>query len=164
MRHPFSYALSALLFFVLALPFIPKPIDDHIIYLPLIESNGEATAEPTATVTPTPTATPIAGGNLQCRQEGNVEICAWISEAEPSQQSILTVYGRYLVDGSGIGSKHMLSAWHFKTGISGCDSGFTGSSGVAHCSRGIGSAEVGYQVNIDVTIEGHTITTSFTPR
>ena len=60
-------------------------------------------------------------------------------------------------------SKHMLSEWHFQDRTSECDSGFTSYDGVAHCARGIGDADPGFEVEIDVTIGGITVATSFTP-
>lgn len=42
--------------------------------------------------------------------------------------------------------------------------GVSDSSGQAACSRGIGAASAGYQVNITVRMDGHEATTWFTPQ
>lgn len=75
----------------------------------------------------------------------------------------MTVYGRLLDDGVGVPIQHMLSSWHFSDRVSECDSGFTSTDGVAFCSRGIGNADIDFEVEIDVTLGGYTVTTSFTP-
>jgi hypothetical protein len=52
--------------------------------------------------------------------------------------------------------------WHYKSTTQTC-SGVTDSNGMAQCNRSIGQATIGYQVNLDVSIAGQTITTWFTP-
>jgi hypothetical protein len=81
----------------------------------------------------------------------------------------VTVYGQLLDSGVGQDGLPMHTVWHFKTTTETCDSE-TGSdgAGLARCSLGIGDAEVGYTVTVDVTItyhgQMHTASTSFTPQ
>jgi hypothetical protein len=105
---------------------------------------------------------PMPGANQVCKDFGNVQICASVSKATPSQYSSVTVYGRYLVNGGGDAGHTMDTTWHYKTTTSHC-SGTTNTNGIAHCSRSIGRATKGYRVNVDVKIAGHKITTWFTP-
>ena len=91
-----------------------------------------------------------------------MQLCAWVFNRTPPRFSTVTVYGRLLVGGSGQAGQVMETTWHYLTTTSHCD-GLTGSDGVAHCSRSIGGATAGYQVNIDVEIEGQTVTTWFVP-
>jgi hypothetical protein len=100
---------------------------------------------------------------VRCQSSGATEICAWVSKGHPSQNSTVTVYGRLLVNGVGQSGLTMATTWHYKTTTSTC-SGITGPSGVAQCSRDIGRATIGYQVNIDVVIGGYQVTTWFTPQ
>lgn len=141
-------------------------------YLPLVQRQSTPTisptptASPTPTRTPTPTATPTIeppiGNNVRCRLDLDTQICAWVSAGNPPQNSTVTVYGRLLVNSIGQANQPMATTWHYKTTTADC-SGTTGANGIAQCSRDIGRATIGYQVNIDVTINNHTITTWFTP-
>jgi hypothetical protein len=45
-----------------------------------------------------------------------------------------------------------------------CDTGVTGANGIASCTRSIGGATAGFQVNVDVQISGHQVTTWFVPQ
>jgi competence protein ComEC len=136
---------------------------------PTVSATPTRTVMPTHTATPTPTATPtrsptpIPGDNVRCQSSGAAEICAWVSNGHPSRYSTVTVFGRLLVDGVGQSGLTMETTWHYKTTISYC-SGTTGPNGVAQCSRSIGGATSGYQVNIDVVISGYPVTTWFTPQ
>jgi len=121
------------------------------------------TATSTPTATPTPGPGPMPGVNVQCSQVGNVEICASVANAFPAQRTTQTVYGRLLINGAGQAGQVMNTTWHYKTTDPTCQ-GVTGSNGVAQCSRDIGRATVGYQVNIDVNINGYQVVTWFTPQ
>ena len=57
----------------------------------------------------------------------------------------------------------MSATWHYKTTTSSCD-GTTNLGGLASCSQSIGQATIGYQVNVDVSINGYVATTWFTPQ
>jgi hypothetical protein len=57
----------------------------------------------------------------------------------------------------------MDTTWHYKSTTSNC-SGTTGPDGVAQCSRTIGQASRGYQVNIDVSIGDYLAITWFVPQ
>ena len=113
-------------------------------------------------VTPTTTPPPPIGSNVQCNTIDSAQICAWVSNGAPIQNSTVTVYGRLYINNVAQASQNMTTTWHYKSTNSAC-SGTTDSSGVATCSRSIGLASKGYQVNIDVTIGGYTATTWFTP-
>jgi hypothetical protein len=67
-RLPFSSLLSAALFFVRVLPIIPRPMDEQVLFLSLIESAGEATPEPAITTTP------HADGNTHSDEYGDSNI------------------------------------------------------------------------------------------
>jgi hypothetical protein len=128
-------------------------------YLPLIILDN-STPPPTP---PPPPPTPMPGENIHCNKTGNVEICASVSKANPPKYSYVTVYGRLLINNVPQTGKTMFSTWHYKTTQSYCDDGVTGADGIAHCERYISNASAGYQVAIDVTIDGHTVRTWFTP-
>ena len=151
----------------------------RMVFLPLVARVEPPTPTPTPTATPgptetprpttTPTATPgytpppIAGANLVCNRSGAAEICAWVSQANPSQNATEVVYGRLIVNGAPQAGRPMSTTWHYKTTTSSC-SGTTWSDGVASCSRSIGRASLGYRVNVDVVIDGYSATTWFVPQ
>jgi beta-lactamase superfamily II metal-dependent hydrolase len=134
--------------------------DSNITYLPLFIHNGGSKPNPEPTQVP---PGPMPGENVQCNVVGNAEICASVSESNPTQYSDVTVYGRLTINGVGQQGKAMNSTWHYKTTTSYCDSGITGADGLASCERFISRATVGFTVNIDVSIEGYGVTTSITP-
>jgi hypothetical protein len=104
----------------------------------------------------------MPGVNVVCNQIANAQICASVSNGTPAQNSNVTVYGRLLIDGVGQPGQVMNTTWHYKTTTFTC-SGTTGANGLAQCTRSIGRASLGFQVNIDVQIGGYTATTWFTP-
>jgi len=108
-------------------------------------------------------ATPISGVNVVCQQATNIEVCAWVSNSTPAQNSEVTVYGRLLLGGSGQPGQTMLATWRYKTTSPTC-SGITDGNGRASCTRHIGRATVGYRVDIEVIIAGHTAVTWFMPQ
>lgn len=120
------------------------------------------TRTPTPTVTPTKTSAPLPGENLRCNTVGNAQICATISEMTPDKYSWLTVRGRLLVNGIPQPNIQMFTTWHFKTTTSNCNDGVTNIDGIAYCQYYIANAASGFQVNIDVTIGGYSVTTWFT--
>ena len=126
------------------------------VYLPLVLNNVDYTLEP-------PLPDEIPGENIHCLTEGQVELCASVSNANPPRYSSVTVYGRLVINGEPQAGKPMYTTWHYKTTTSYCDSGITGSGGLASCERSIGGASAGYQVDIAVVIEGYSVVTSFTP-
>ena len=123
------------------------------IYLPLVYY-GSATIPPQE---------PLPGQNMQCSTSGQVEICASVSDANPPRYSKVTVNGRLKMNGEPQSGKSMVTTWHYKSTTSYCNDGITGLNGLASCQRDIGGATAGYQVNIVVSIEGYSVTTSFTP-
>jgi len=147
------------MYYVTYLPLIMKPENT-----PTYTATAEATPTPmpTATATPTPIPAPLPGENLRCNTVGNAQICATISDATPDKYSWLTVRGRLLVGGVPQVNKRMYTTWHFKTTTSYCNDGETNSDGIASCTYYISGASSGYQVNIDVTIDGYSVRTWFT--
>jgi beta-lactamase superfamily II metal-dependent hydrolase len=123
------------------------------IYLPLVYYES-------ATIPP---LEPLPGQNMQCNTSGQVEICASVSDANPPRYSNVTVNGRLKLNGEPGSGKSMFTTWHYKSTTSYCNDGITGLDGLASCQRDIGGATAGYQVNIEVSIEGYSVTTSFTP-
>lgn len=151
---------------------------DYHTWLPLVVGQPDAPA-PTPTATPQPSPSPTAtlppqpspsptpvpppdGDNVVCQSFGSDQLCGWVSNGTPSQYSTVTVYGRLLTGGVGQADQLMETAWHYRTTTSYCE-GTTGSDGIAQCSRSIGGASVGFQVDVDVEIGGHLVTTWFTP-
>lgn len=150
----------------LRLPFVVRQ-DPPPTPTPTATPTATATSLPSATPAPTSTATlapptppPPSGENVVCNQTGAAEICAWVSKADLAQNSTETVYGRLVINGIAQAGRTMSTTWHYKTTTSSC-SGTTWSDGVASCSRNIGRATLGYQVNVDVVIDGYTATTWF---
>lgn len=133
-----------------------QPVETQV-YLPLIFNHAGNNLEPTL-------PDDMPGENIQCHTEGQVELCASVSNANPPQNSSVTVYGRLVIEGAPQAGKPMLTSWYYKTTTSYCDSGITGLGGLASCSRYIGGASTNYQVDIDVMIEGFSVRTWFTPR
>ena len=152
--------------FLLYLPVVLKPVP-----VPTQTSTPTATYTatpmPTATAiptaTPTPTLTPISGQNMQCQQFGNEQLCGWVSNGSPEQNSTVVVYGRYLINGAGQGGLGMMTYWHYKSTTPSC-SGSTQTTGVASCARDIGRATHGYTVQVDIEINGRAVQTWFTPQ
>ncbi len=108
---------------------------------------------------PRPAPTPVP--------QGRVQTAAAVSNPNPSQNTDVTVYGRFTVDGRPVNGVQMDTVWHYRTTTPGC-SGRTGPDGEASCTRYISGATRGYRVIIDVifTYNGqrYTTQTSFTPR
>ena len=128
---------------------------DYVTFLPLVMNN------PSSGVTPEPP--PMPGVNQVCSQIGNAQMCGSVSSVTPAQYTDVTVYGRLLVNGEGQAGQTMTAAWHYKSTTSTCN-GITDGDGLAECIRSIGRASQGYQVNVDVEIDGYTVTTWFTPQ
>jgi hypothetical protein len=148
--------------------YIVNPQFQNLIYLPLIMNLFPPTSTPIPSSTPvlstnTPTMVPTpTGSNVVCNTYNSTQICAWVSIANPSKNSTETVYGRLLINNIGQANQTMTTTWHYKSTSSTC-SGITDTEGNASCSRSIGGATSGYQVNIDVSIGGYTATTWFIP-
>jgi beta-lactamase superfamily II metal-dependent hydrolase len=106
---------------------------------------------------------PMPGYNMRCVQSGSAQMCASVSAPTPAQYASVTVYGQLLVNGVGQAAQPMNTTWKFKSTTSTCN-GVTDSDGAASCSRQIGAATVGYDVNISASIGGYTATTYFTPQ
>jgi hypothetical protein len=111
----------------------------------------------------TPIAEPMPGENLQCHASDNFQICASVSNASPEQYSRVTVYGRLWIDGELQTGQTMDSVWHYKSTSSACTDAFINDEGIAACEKYISRASIGYTVEINVTIDDHLVTTSFTP-
>jgi beta-lactamase superfamily II metal-dependent hydrolase len=107
---------------------------------------------------------PMPGYNVQCTQSGGAQMCAAVSASTPAQNSSVTVYGRLRINDVDQAGLPMSSTWKYKSTTSTCNSGVTDAGGVAACTRQIGSATLGYTVNISVSIGGYTASTSFTPQ
>ena len=63
----------------------------------------------------------------------------------------------------GQANQPMTATWHYRTTTPSCG-GTMDPGGVGSCSRYISSATIGYQVNIDLSINGYEVTTWFTPQ
>ncbi len=118
---------------------------------------------PTATSAP-PTPTP---GTLPTEISGPVvEVTAWVDNPTPTQNSTVTVFGKFTIGNAGIAGVPMDATWRYKSTDSYCD-GVTDAQGIAICNREIAKATKGYTVRIDVVFvyEGKTYRaqTSFTP-
>ncbi len=109
------------------------------------------------------------GDNINCEAfgENEIEICAAVSNSSPEPFSDVYVYARLLTNSGHpfpTNSKKIASSyWHFKEGTEICDMGFIDAGGFSFCKLNIGNSTIDYTVNIDVTIYGYTVTTSFTP-
>ncbi len=126
-----------------------------VVYLPFIG------LPMSPTLTPMPTMPP--GANVSCNTNLAPQLCAWVIDPNPAKNSTVTVYGQFIMNGITQPGQVMSATWHFKSTTSTC-SGTTDTTGIASCSRAIGSATTGYQVNVDVSIGGYTATTWFTPK
>ncbi len=115
----------------------------------------------TATPVPVP-AVPQSGFNAKCSQSGAAQICASVSNASPQQNTIVTIYGRLLINGVGQTGLPMNTTWEYKGASSTCF-GTTDSTGSASCGRDISRATKGYTVSVTVSIGDYSVTTSFTP-
>jgi len=104
-----------------------------------------------------------AGVNASCRQYGSTVACASVSHGSPAQSTTVTVFGQLVKDGAPVAGQPMRTAWHYKSTTSYCE-GSTDANGLASCSRDIGGASKGFEVEIDVSIGGYTSTTSFTTK
>ncbi len=95
------------------------------------------------------------------------KVTAWVSNQSPAQNSDVTVYGKFTIDGVGVAGVPMTTRWRYKSETADC-SGTTGNDGVAACTRQIGRATKGYTVQIEIrfTYEGkaYSAVTEFTPR
>lgn len=105
----------------------------------------------------------MPGQNVACKIIGKAQICASVSNKLPAQYTNVTVYGQLKVNGILQKGKKMTTVWNYKTTTSSC-TGLTTATGLANCTRGISRATKGYNVPVNVTINGYTVTTSFTPR
>jgi hypothetical protein len=129
------------------------------------------TATPTHTPTPTPTPrpnpTPPNGTNLMCRLYGPAQICAWVSDGHPEQNSNVTVLGRLYVAGFPAVGAPMHTVWYYRTTTNTQDC-LTDAEGIGRCTRNIGRATPNYIVWVDVLIRYQDVEygtrTFFTPR
>lgn len=102
--------------------------------------------------------------NLVCETFGEAQLCAWVSEGEPTQGSTVGVYGRLVVGGVPQAGVAMGSEWRYRTTTVRCDGAVADGEGVAVCERGIGQAGVGFLVGVTVEMGGYEVVTGFTPR
>ena len=133
------------------------PGTPHQVRLPLV-ALAYPTVPPTPTTAPRPTTTavptqpPFAGVNVECRPyAGNVEMCAWVTNATPPQYSNVSVYGRLTVAGQAVMGAAMHTVWHFKT-VTREEDCVTGGDGIGRCAHYISRATAGYRVWVDVSI------------
>jgi len=78
-----------------------------------------------------------------------VTVTAWVDKPAPPQDSVVTVFGEFIIDGKPRRGVRMDTTWHFKR-YETCCSGITDGRGIAGCSRRIGWPTKGYKVLIDV--------------
>lgn len=106
---------------------------------------------------------PEIGQNVVCKTVGAAKVCASVSSQYPARYTNVTVYGTLKINGIAQVGKGMKAVWRYKTTTPTC-SGITNANGVARCTRYIAGATSGYKVLITITINGYTVTTSFTPQ
>jgi hypothetical protein len=165
-RSRFVFPILLLIIMGLSAFLYPALADDvdSFIYLPLISKSLPPTPTPTPTPLPSPTpAPPPSGHNVVCQQFDADELCAWVSNGSPARYSNVTVYGRFYQNGVPVSGLGMSTTWYYRTTTVGC-TGMTNAAGIASCTRSIGQASLGYQVNIVVVIGGRQVTTWFTPQ
>lgn len=144
----------------------PTPTDTPTA-TPSPTATATATRTPTSTLTPTPTPlppTPSGAANLHCTISGPAQLCAWISDPTPAQYSNVTAYARLYLNGLPVPGQLITTTWHYKT-TTPTETCSTAANGVASCTRDIGRATIGYQVDIDVDAPGgRHAATWFTPQ
>ena len=116
---------------------------------PTATATNTATAKPT----PIPLATPPwpDGINVECRQYGAVQACAWVSNNSPSRYSNVAVYARLVVGAEVISGASVLTTWHYRSSTPTQDC-TTEADGIGHCMRNIGGATQGTAVTVDVNV------------
>ena len=124
---------------------------------PTATATNTATSKPTPTPTRRqPTLTPVAtppwpdGINVECRQYGAVQACAWVSNNSPSRYSNVTVYARLIVGAEVISGAAVKTTWHYRSSKPTQDC-TTEADGIGHCMRNIGGATGGTTVTVDVS-------------
>lgn len=125
---------------------------------PTPTATNTATSKPTSTPTrrqptPIPVATPPwpDGINVECRQYGAVQACAWVSNNSPSRYSNVAVYARLVVGAEVISGASVLTTWHYRSSTPTQDC-TTEADGIGHCMRNIGGATQGTAVTVDVNV------------
>jgi len=78
-----------------------------------------------------------------------VEVTGWVDKPAPPQDSVVTVFGEFIIDGRPRRGVRMDTIWHFKRYETWC-SGITDGRGIAGCTRRIGWPTIGYKVLINV--------------
>jgi len=140
----------------------PVPVEAAPTLQPMEEATPTP-VPPTATSLP-PTLTPATLPTKPAVPV--VEVTAWVDNPTPSQNSTVTVFGKFTIKGAGIAGVPMDTTWHYKSTDSRCD-GVTDAQGIATCNREIGKATKGYTVRIDVVFayeeKTYRAQTSFTP-
>lgn len=156
--------------------------DGQPLYLPLIiraltwpPPAATPTVTPTAIATATPTPSPIAtatrtpspatpvGANLQCTTRPGSQLCAWISNPTPLQNSTVTAYARLYLNGAAVPGQLVTTTWHYKS-TTPTETCATAYNGIAACTRDIGRATAGYTVIVDVAAGALSTSTWFTPQ
>jgi len=131
---------------------------EHLPGAPTPTSTPGWTPEPTdtpgltPTFTPAPTLAPPAPtpAALPTEPPGPVvEVTCWVNKPTPPQDSVVTVFCEFVIDGKPRRGVRMDTTWHFKRYETYC-SGITDARGIAGCSRWIGWPIKGYKVIIDV--------------
>ena len=141
--------------------------DTGPLYLPVVLA-GVTWPLPTPTPSPTPTPTPLPptppnAANLHCTTRPCSQLCAWISDPAPQQNSTVTAYARLILAGAPVPGQLVTTTWHYKstTPVETCT---TASDGIAACARQIGRATAGYTVLVDVAAGALSASTWFTPQ
>jgi LysM repeat protein len=142
--------------------------------MPTLIPIGTPTPSPqlTPTLTPTlqpvqtPTDTPTPQSTLP--SEAACTIDAWLSDDQPPQDADIIVFAELLCGAQPAVGAPMQTRWGFESGPANCDDGVTDEDGLASCTLNIGTAAIGYTVNVDVTIaweeQTYQATVSFTPQ
>jgi len=125
---------------------------------------------------PGPSHTPSGGGSQwprrdvpwgPCRPSGTLAVTAWVSDPNPAQGAMVTVYGKLTRGGAGVRGAQMSSNWYYQWYTSWC-SGVSGWDGTASCSLLIGQPTPGYYVRVRVAFyyqgQWYYAETGFTPR
>ncbi len=137
-------------------------------------TSAPSSAPDTATVLATaiPQESPPAGATLPASTATDPSatgctVAASVSNEAPARNSTVVVTGQFACPGGSPAGAPMTASWKFKSTTSTCE-GVADAAGVATCSRAIGSATVGFSVEVTVTFvhggANYQATTSFTPR
>jgi LysM repeat protein len=136
------------------------------INTPTLPPQPTLTLTPLSQLTQTPTDTPTPQSTPS--SQAACTINAWLSDDQPPQNADIIVFAELLCGEQPAVGASMQTRWRFESGSTECNDGITDADGLASCTQNIGTATIGYTVNIDVTIaweeQTYQATVSFTPK